>query len=112
MPYIVTTPDGSTFTTDRLDFDVIVGIAKECETTWAHVTELPVAGDGSVMKALYLKCCEMAGVEPPAILTSKVMEDAFDAAPNDLPQSYVDGVPVPTKGDAPETTQEELPETT
>lgn len=112
MPYTVTTPDGTKFVTNQLDFGIIVDVAKRCETTWAHVTELPVAGDGSVMLALFEKCCELAGIDVPAGLTAADMEQAFDPAPDDLPQSYADGVPVPTKGDAPETTQADEQATT
>lgn len=109
MPYELTLPDGSKFRTDDMDADDVVKIARESDSTWAHVTEAPVLGDGAVMLAVYRRCCELAGVEAPAKLTFRTVIECFRSVDDDRPTEFDvsdEGfVSVsPPEGDAPQTT--------
>jgi hypothetical protein len=113
MPYAIKAPNGTEVRTDHFEAGVVIDIARECETSWAHVVEMPVIGDGTVMLSVYKKACELAGADVPASLTFPMIAAAFNEVEDDRPQEYGEGgIPVPTKGDAPDTTPADLPETT
>jgi hypothetical protein len=112
MPWAVTLPDDSIHRTDHLEVGAVIDIAKQCDTTWVHVTDYTVAGDGSVMLAVYRHMCAAAGCDVPDDLTMAHLAEVFNTpgdeasdageVEDDLPTEFDQGTPQP--GDAPVTT--------
>lgn len=112
MAWAVTLPDGSIHRTDHMEAGAVIDIAKECDTTWAHVIDFTVAGPGSVMLAVYKRMCADAGIDVPDDIRMAELSERFNAfadgdtdageVEDDLPTEFDEGNPPP--GDAPETT--------
>lgn len=98
MPVNVTVPNGDVVRSTDLAASVVADIAKANETTWVHVTELPLAGDGMVALGLYLACCEKAGVKPELPVTMETLRDSLLDIPDHVasePVEYEGGLPDP-----------------
>ena len=88
----VEVPGGAKVKLADLPMDVIGAAAREGELSWIELYQGPLRDDRAGV-ALYRACCAAAGVEPPAVVTPKLLIDAFTLAKDDLPTSFEDGNP-------------------
>lgn len=70
MPYLVTLPNGETARTDEMLVERVIDVAKAHKTSWAHVVDMPIVGDGALMLDLYKRLCAEHGCQPPVVLTA------------------------------------------
>ena len=95
------TPNGQLVRLESdLPFSTIAKTADGAGLNFMFMLSTPELGTGITLEALFLACCEVAGCEPPAKITAKVLLDALETVPDDLPEEYEDQIP---KEDGPTT---------
>jgi len=93
MPFAVTTPAGHVVRLDDVALADLHRIATDSGLdTWAKMLTEPIR-NGAAAEALYRFCCESAGDTPPDKITPKVIIEAFEWLPDDLPDTYQGGIP-------------------
>lgn len=72
------------------DFDAI---EKASGLPWVSLIAFPHS-NAAAAEALFLKACERLGVDPPEVVTAKLLFDSFNSVDDDAPTVYEDGLPL------------------
>ena len=94
-------PSGKIVRVEDLPMSVFADIHARTAVPWYRVVDAP-ANDAKAGIAVYEACCAHVG-EQPVELTAAQFIATFDVVDDDLPDTYVDGIPDP-KADARATT--------
>jgi len=81
MAYEITLPNGEKVRTDELLHGEVVDLAKAHKTSWSHVVEMPVVGDGELMLDLYARQCAKRDLKVPNVLTSPKLASFYKRVP-------------------------------
>lgn len=66
--------------------------------TWLDLVVRPLADSRGAI-AMYEKCCFLSGVQPRE-LTVRELVDVYELVPDDLPETYTEGLPDPKADEA------------
>jgi hypothetical protein len=88
-------PDGKVVRLYDLPIEDVQDIASKAGLeSWYDMLQGP-ARFGHASTALYRYCCKQVDVEPVEPVTVQTIIDAFELVPDDLPEQFEDGIPVP-----------------
>ena len=93
MPYAVTTGEGHVTRLDDVPLEDLHAIAERHKLdSWFHLLATPLK-HGAAAIDLFKYCCEQHGDKIPTPITPKVLAPAFEWVPDDLPDTFEDGLP-------------------
>lgn len=73
--------------------DEVVKITSKHGLNLLFFLATPEIGTGLGLADLYRLGCRKVGIEPPETITFRTVSDALIDVPDDLPESYEDGIP-------------------
>lgn len=98
------TVEGKTIAVFALPIEDIDEIAKRHNVSWMRIVDRPLE-DLKVCQELVMVAAKKLGVAMPLLPSVKSLYDLVDLVPEDLPTSFVDGIPKSSAAtDNPETT--------
>ena len=90
--WAVETPKGQVRVSD-LTLDALIELEELCGEEWWRIISHPLR-TAKAAKYIYAAACSQTGAEPET-LTPRKFEEVFVQVPEDLPDSYQDGLPLP-----------------